>query len=80
MYLRMEKDWNWKRQTVRANCSNKNRLTLGSSLKVRRFSFFCGLELLLSGKTFRLTKIRADTSHEVSALLTIFVFAIIAVR
>jgi hypothetical protein len=24
---------------------------------------------LLSGKTFRLTKIRADTSHEVSALL-----------
>ena len=32
-------------------------------------------KLLLSGKTFRLTKIRADTSHEVSALLTIFVFA-----
>ena len=27
--------------------------------------------LLLSGKTFRLTNIRVDTSHEVSALLSI---------
>ena len=32
-------------------------------------------ELLLSGKTFRLTKIRADTSHGVSALFTILGFA-----
>ena len=32
-------------------------------------------ELLLSGKTFQTKQIRADTSHEVSALLVIFVFA-----
>ena len=30
-------------------------------------------ELLLSGKTFQTKQIRADTSHEVSALLVIFV-------
>ena len=29
--------------------------------------------LLLSGKTFQTKQIRADTSHEVSALLVIFV-------
>ena len=30
-------------------------------------------KLLLSGKTFQTKQIRADTSHEVSALLVIFV-------
>ena len=30
-------------------------------------------ELLLSGKTFQTKQIRADTSHEVSALLVIFI-------
>lgn len=29
--------------------------------------------LLLSGKIFRIEKIRADTSHEISAFLVIFV-------
>ena len=32
-----------------------------------------GYDLLLSGKTFQTKQIRADTSHEVSALLVIFV-------
>ena len=32
-------------------------------------------KILLSGKTFQTKQIRADTSHEVSALLVIFVFA-----
>ena len=38
-------------------------------------SFRDDLELLLSGKTFQTKQIRADTSHEVSALLVIFVLA-----
>ena len=36
---------------------------------------FLHWEILLSGKTFQTKQIRADTSHEVSALLVIFVFA-----
>lgn len=31
------------------------------------------INILLSGKTFQTKQIRADTSHEVSALLVIFV-------
>ena len=44
---------------------------LGEKLKKRIFS-----RLLLSGKTFfTIFKLRADTSHEVSAILVTFVFA-----
>ena len=33
------------------------------------------IEILLSAKTFLIVQIRADTSHEVSALLVTFVIA-----
>ena len=42
---------------------------------MKYFSFFLLKKLLLSGNFFQTKQIRADTSHEVSALLVIFVFA-----
>lgn len=42
---------------------------------MKSFSFFLLKKILLSGNFFQTKQIRADTSHEVSALLVIFVFA-----
>ena len=42
---------------------------------MKSFSFFLLKKILLSGIFFQTKQIRADTSHEVSALLVIFVFA-----
>ena len=42
---------------------------------MKSLSFFLLKKILLSGNFFQTKQIRADTSHEVSALLVIFVFA-----